>query len=112
MADKPPGLIPVANMGLGILGAILGAGVGSGLRYAFIHWSQFDLPMSELGVGAATGLGARLLFRGTDNSLGAVAAIVTLLVVGIPIFLSGLIGIWLSIVSLFISVLIAYKIAS
>jgi hypothetical protein len=78
-----PAHVPVArapkaagefNMGLGILGAFLGAALGGGLMYAFYTWADFRFPLMGTGIGALSGLGARTLFKGTSSTLGAITA--------------------------------------
>ncbi|HEX4645025.1 MAG TPA: hypothetical protein VH598_05395 [Verrucomicrobiae bacterium] len=64
------------NLWLGIAGAFLGAAIGIVVMYGFFMWTGFKFPLFGTGVGAMTGYGARLLARGTDNTLGVVAAVV------------------------------------
>jgi hypothetical protein len=66
------------SLGLGILGAVVGAGLGAGLTYAFFLFSGFRFPLMGVGIGALSGYGARLLGKGTDTTLGAVAAVLAL----------------------------------
>lgn len=70
------------NMGLGVLGAFLGAGIGAGLMYAFFAWANFRFPLMGTGVGALSGLGARLFFKGTESTLGAITATIALCATG------------------------------
>jgi len=72
-AAKPAGQY---NLWLGIAGAFLGAAVGIVAMYGFFAWTGFKFPLFGTGVGAMTGYGARLLARGTDNTLGVIAAMV------------------------------------
>lgn len=72
-AAKPVGQY---NLWLGVAGAFLGAAVGIVLMYGFFAWTGFKFPLFGTGVGAMTGYGARLLARGTDNTLGVIAAVV------------------------------------
>jgi hypothetical protein len=67
------------NLGRGILGAVLGAGLGAGLMYGFFEWAGFRFPLMGTGIGALSGLGARILARGTDTSLGVITAAIALL---------------------------------
>lgn len=67
------------NLGLGILGALLGAALGAGLMYAFFVWANFRFPLMGTCVGALTGLGARILYKGTDSTLGGIAAAIAVL---------------------------------
>lgn len=108
-AAKKPGEF---NMGLGTLGAFLGAGLGAGLMVGFAYWTGFRFPWLGLIIGAMTGYGARLLYKGTDIKLGYVSGAIALCgVVGslyliygtfLPIFL----------LSVAISVYAAYQVAS
>lgn len=61
------------SLGLGILGALLGAAVGGALVYGFFALLNFRFPLTGVAVGALAGYGARLLARGTDTTLGIIA---------------------------------------
>lgn len=63
------------SLGLGILGAVVGAGLGAGLMYGFFDLVGFRFPLMGVGIGALAGYGARLLGRGTDATLGIIAAV-------------------------------------
>ena len=81
---KPLMKTPIDNpkefsMGLGILGALLGAAIGGGLVFGFAILVGFRFPLTGTAIGALTGLGARWLARGTDSTLGAIAAAIALL---------------------------------
>ena len=65
-------------MGLGILGAFLGAAVGGGLVYAFCYFTPYKFPATGTAIGVFAGLGARLLARGTDSTLGFIAGALAL----------------------------------
>jgi len=52
------------NLGLGILGAFIGALIGIGAMYGFYQFAGFRFPLLGVGIGALTGLGARILFKG------------------------------------------------
>ena len=67
------------SLPLGILGAILGAALGAGLMYGFFLLADFRFPLMGTGIGALTGLGARILARGTDMTLGTIAGVIALL---------------------------------
>ncbi len=100
------------NLALGILGAVLGAALGAGLMYGFFLLSDFKFPAFGVAIGALTGLGARLLYRGTDMSLGVMAAVISLATtVGTLYFMFGGMAI-LGIVSMIVSAIVAYRIAS
>jgi hypothetical protein len=64
------------NLWLGIAGAFLGAAIGIVVMYGFIIWTKSKFPLFGTGVGAMTGYSARLLARGTDNTLGMATAVV------------------------------------
>ena len=100
------------SMGLGILGAFLGAAIGGALVYAFFLWAGFRFPFSGIGIGALTGYGARLLARGTDNTLGFIAGAFALIsVLGAYYLIYGDFFI-IGIISIIICVGFAYRIAS
>ena len=100
------------NMGMGVLGALLGAGIGSGLMYGFFVLTDFRFPLMGTGVGALTGLGARILFRGTDSALGAISGgVAAVAVIGTLYFMYGEFPI-MSIISVLVSISFAYKLAS
>jgi hypothetical protein len=100
------------NMGMGVLGALLGAGIGSGLMYGFFVLTDLRFPLMGTGVGALTGLGARILFRGTDSALGAISGgVAAVAVIGTLYFMYGEFQM-MSIISVLVSISFAYKIAS
>ncbi len=115
---RPPGRpMPAAaaqggNIGLGIVGVILGAAVGAGLMYGFWLGVGFRFPFFGLAVGASTAFGGRILYKGGDNSLGGIAAAVAALAVVSTYYLIygefPLVGI----ISTIISVSIAYRVGS
>lgn len=99
-------------MGLGILGAFLGAVVSGALVYGFFKMVGFRFPWSAIGIGALTGYGARLLGRGTDRKLGIIAAALSLVtIVGVFYSMYGNLFLF-EIVSIIISVGVAYRFAS
>lgn len=121
-APRPPvpGVRPPApakpkvqgNLGLGILGAFLGAGVGIGVMYAFYSLVGFRFPLLGVGTGILTALGARILFKGGDDKLGIIASGLALMAVVATLYLMyGEFPI-VSIISVVISASMAYKIAS
>jgi hypothetical protein len=62
-------------------------------------------------IGALTGFGARLLYKGTDVTLGVMAGVIALFATGGTILLLfGLFAI-MKLISVIVSVSIAYKIA-
>jgi hypothetical protein len=100
----------------GTLGALLGAGIGVALVLGFFLWAHFKFPWSSAGIGALTGLGARILYRGCSSGLGLVAAVVALggwFASNLLIYGAAFLDVWfLLIISLIVSVFIAYRIAS
>jgi hypothetical protein len=61
------------NMTKGILGALLGAGLGVGAMFAFYTFAGFRFPLLGVGVGILTGFFAKLLYKGTDSTLGFIS---------------------------------------
>lgn len=101
----------VHSMGLGVLGAILGAILGVALMFGFAEFVGFVFPLMGLAIGALTGFGARLLYKGTDLTVGVIAGIIALFATGgTLLILFGLFAI-INVISLMVSVSIAYKIA-
>lgn len=99
------------NLGLGILGAVVGAALGAGLMYGFFAMTDFRFPLMGTGIGALTGLGARILARGTDMTLGAIAgAIAFISTAGTLYLMFGDMAI-AGIISMIVSVSFAFKIA-
>jgi len=74
-AAKAPGGF---NLGLGIVGALLGAGLGAAVMLAIAYWGKFRFPWMGVGIGFLTALGARILGKGGDQALGGIAAVVAL----------------------------------
>jgi len=99
------------SMMLGILGAILGAAVGAGLMYGFFLLADFRFPLMGTGIGALTGLGARLLGRGTDMTLGVIAGVIALVSTAGTLYLMFGDIAAMFIISMIVSVSFAYKIA-
>ena len=121
--QKPPPLLPQEptpatqrpagefNLGLGIVGAVLGACIGVGLMYGFYSLVGVRFPLLGVGIGVLTGFGAKTLFKGTDHSLGLICGGVALVAVIATLFLMyGEFPI-LSIISVIISVSVAYRIS-
>lgn len=99
------------NLGLGVLGAFLGAGLGVGLMFGFYTLLGFRFPWLGVGIGALTGFGARLLYKGTDSVLGFIAGGIALVaVVGTLFLMYGEFPI-MSIISVIVSVSVAWRIA-
>jgi hypothetical protein len=99
------------NLGLGILGAVLGAALGAGLMYGFFLLADFRFPLMGTGIGALTGLGARILYKGTDMTLGVISGGVALLATaGTLYFMFGdMAGMF--VLSMLASVFLAYRVA-
>jgi hypothetical protein len=99
------------SLGRGILGAVVGAGLGAGLMYGFFEWAGFRFPLMGTGIGALSGLGARILARGTDTSLGAIAAAIALLSTAGTLYLmfGDMAGMF--ILSMAVSAYFAYRVA-
>ena len=109
---KPPAAAGEFNLGLGVLGALLGAGLGAGLMYGFYKLAGFRFPLLGVGIGLLTGYGARLLFKGTDQTLGIISGVIALIaVVGTLYLMYGEFPI-ISIISVVVSVSVAYKLAA
>lgn len=119
-APRIPAYVPQAaakssgefNLGLGILGALLGAGTGAALLFVIAVALGFRIPFIGLITGLLAGYGARWLYKGTDHALGVITAVITFVFLGGTLFL--LFGIFAigSIISLLVSVSVAYRIAS
>jgi hypothetical protein len=101
-----------SNLGLGILGALLGAGLGAGLIYGLFLWAGFRFPLMGTCIGALAGLGARILYKGTDMTLGIIAAAIAVLVTsGTLYFMYGdLAGMF--VISIVVSGIFAYRVAN
>ena len=87
MAASKPKAPGEFNLALGILGALLGAGLGSGLMYGFFELADFRFPLMGTCIGLLTGLGARLLYKGRDSTLGGLSAGIAVLATGGTLFL-------------------------
>ena len=99
-------------MGLGIVGALVGAGLGAGIMFGFYQLVGFRFPLLGVGIGVLTGFGAKLLSKGTDITLGVISgAIAMVAVVGTLYLMYGVFPI-ISIISVLVSVSFAYRIAS
>jgi hypothetical protein len=108
-AEKPLGQ---GNMLLGILGAFLGAAFGVGIVIGLAVLMGFGMSLLCILIGLLSGVGARLMYRGSDSTLGFFAAGITLVATAITLFLMFGFGAILSIMALFISVSTAWKIGS
>jgi hypothetical protein len=111
-AQRPQKATANSNLALGFVGALVGAAIGAGLMYGFYAMTQFRFPLMGTGVGALTGLGARILYRGTDTALGAISGgIAAAAVVGTLYVMYGEFPVF-NILSVLVSISIAYKIAA
>jgi len=100
------------SLGRGIAGAIIGAGLGVGLMFAFFVFAHFRFPLLGVGIGLLTGIGAKLMFKGGDTRLGYISAGIALSAVVATLYLMyGEFPI-LSIISVIISASLAYRNAS
>lgn len=98
---------------LGTVGALLGAVVAVGFMVGSHIILGFSFPIFGTVMGAIIGFGARLMYRGTDSTLGGMAALVAFITIGATLYLMfGILGILFSLVSLVIGVAMAFKIAS
>lgn len=101
----------VHSIALGILGAIIGAILGVALMIGFLKLVGFVFPVMGLAIGAFAGFGARLLYKGTDLTLGVIAGVIALFATGgVFLIMFGIFAI-MNVISLMVSVAIAYKIA-
>jgi hypothetical protein len=100
------------NMGLGVLGAFLGACIGVGLMYFFYELAGVRFPLLGIGIGVLTGYGAKILFKGTDNTLGFISGTIALLaIVGTLYLMYGTFPM-MSIISVIVGTSVAYNRAS
>jgi hypothetical protein len=100
------------NQGLGILGAFLGAAIGGGLTYGFYALTDFRFPLMGTAIGILAGIGARLMARGTDSTLGFIAAAFgAISAAGALFFMYGSFPVS-GIVTIGVSAYLAYRIAS
>ena len=100
------------SMGLGTLGAFLGSAVGGALVYCFFYFVHFRMPWSGTAIGVLAGYGARTLARGTDNTLGFIAAGISLATIVCVFYLMYGDFFILGIISMVFCVGFAYRIAS
>lgn len=114
MAAAPPEAEATEEFSLvrGILGAVLGAGLGAGLMYGFFALVGFRFPLMGVGIGALAGYGARLLGRGTETTLGIVAAVLALVANGGTLYLMYGDFVFVYVISLAVGAWFAYRIAS
>ena len=80
--------------------------------FAFYAFAGFRFPLLGVGVGALTGFFAKMLFKGTDTTLGFVSGGIALVAVVATLFLMYGAFPLLSIISVIVSASVAYRIAS
>jgi len=97
----------------GILGAFIGAVIGSGLLFGLWMMIGFRIPFTGTVIGALTGLMAKVFYRGTDSTLGAIAAAISVAVVALMLFLlGGQIALISGLITLVFAGVFAWKVAS
>lgn len=80
--------------------------------YGFYALVGFRFPLLGVGIGVLTGFGAKLLYKGTDNVLGFISAGIALVaVVGTLFLMYGEFPL-MSIISVVVSVSVAWQLAS
>ena len=100
------------SLGVGIIGAVMGACIGSGLMYGFYAMVGFRFPLLGVGIGFLTGLCAKKFNKGPDDRLGfAAGALSMAAVVGTLYLMYGTFPV-LSIISVILSASVAYRMAS
>lgn len=100
------------NMQRGVLGALAGAILGAAAMYGFFKLTDFRFPLLGVGIGVLTGYGAKLLYKGTDHTLGIISgALAMVAVVGTLFLMYGTFPM-LNIISVVVSVSVAYRIAA
>jgi hypothetical protein len=70
------------------------------------------MPLSGTAIGALSGLGARILYKGTDTMLGISAALVSLLATALTLHLIYGDFAGLFVVTMVFSTIFAYRVAS
>ena len=75
------------SLGMGVLGAFIGSAVGGGIMLAVSIWMGFRFPLLGAGIGFGTGYLARVMARGVDSSLGAIAAVFAVLSTALTLYL-------------------------
>jgi hypothetical protein len=100
------------RLAFGVLGAVVGACIGSGLMYGFYAMVGFRFPLLGVGIGFLTGFAARWLNKGGDDRLGFVAGALSLAAVVLTLFLMYGTFPMLSVISVAVSVSVAYRVAS
>lgn len=101
-----------SNLGRGIAGALLGAGLGVGVMFGFYALVGFRFPLLGVGIGVLTGYCAKWMFKGADALLGYVSGGIALVAVIGTLFLMYGTFPMVSIISVIVSASVAYRIAS
>jgi len=112
MNDAQTTIETKSNMGRGILGALLGAALGVGAMFGFYALAGFRFPLLGVGIGVLTGFFAKLLNKGGDSNLGYVSGGIALAAVVATLFLMYGSFPMISIISVVVSVSVAYRIAA
>jgi hypothetical protein len=81
------------------------------LAYWFLSATGFRLPFIGLITGLLAGYGGKWLCRGTDSNLGIAAGVLAFIGVAGTLAATGMFTLF-SIISLFVTVRVAYRIAS
>jgi hypothetical protein len=101
-----------SSLAKGVLGALLGAAVGVGVMFAFYTFAGFRFPLLGVGIGILTAYGARMLYKGGDNTLGLIASGIALSAVVATLYLMyGEFPI-MNIISVIVSASLAYRIGA
>ena len=80
--------------------------------YGFYEGAGFRFPLLGVGIGVLTGFGAKILYKGTENTLGIISGGIALIaVVGTLYLMYGTFPV-ISIISVVVSVSLAYRISS
>lgn len=107
-----PAAVADSNLGLGILGALAGAIAGSALMFGFFVVTGFRFPLLGVGIGLLTGLAAKWLNKGADDKLGMISGGIAMAAVVGTLYLMYHEFPILSIISVIVSISVAYRMAS
>jgi hypothetical protein len=107
-----PAVVTGSRLGLGVLGAFLGAIVGAVAMFGFYKATNLRFPLLGVGIGLLTGYAAKWFNKGADNTLGMISGGFALVaVVGTLFLMYGEFPAF-NIISAVVSVSVAYKIAA